>query len=130
MSEWLARNVSWHGETSRAEYRRWLIIIIPAELFLLTAIWIYGRRGMVIFPVSWAGFAAFVPCALYVAGLLCLTARRFRSAGLSRGWLLLPFFNINLSVGSYYWNLSATIMLLIIFVAATVSDVPKERRVY
>ena len=122
-----ARHFSWYGYASRAEYRRWLWAIIPIELAILLALASYGRNGTIPFPLSIAGVASFLLCLTYCLWLLFLTARRFRSAGCSRGWLIAAaIFRFNLPVGPHYWNVSVTIMLLAIFVGATVPDIPEE----
>ncbi|MGV1684193.1 DUF805 domain-containing protein [Sphingopyxis sp. NJF-3] len=129
MSAWFARHFAWHGYTSRAEYYRWLAVIVPAEILLLAAIWQHGSRGTIHFPSTASGLTLFVVCLAYFIGLLILTARRFRSAGISRGWLVPTLLAIVIPIGPYYWNVSATVMLLAICVAAVAADVPENERI-
>ena len=126
----LARHFSWHGRTSRAEYRRWLWAIIPIETVILVMTSLYGENGTIHFPTSPVGLVLFVLCFAFVISVLLITARRFRSAGLSRGWLVPTIFSINIPVGAYYWNVSATVMLLAIFAGTAVPDVPESQRTY
>src|SRR3546814_3011936 len=64
------------------------------------------------------GLTFFVVGLAYLMGLFILTARRFRSAGISRGWFILTVLAIVIPIGPYYWNVSATAMLLAICAAA------------
>jgi uncharacterized membrane protein YhaH (DUF805 family) len=130
MGGWLARRLDGFGYTSRDEYRRWLALIIPTQILLLAAIWLYGRGGIIHFsPTPWS-LILFVVGLAYMIGLFILTARRFRSAGLSRGWLLLTILTASVPIGPFYWNISVTVMLLAIFVGSMVADVPENERVY
>ena len=129
MGRWLEQHFAWHGYTSRDEFRRWLPLIVPVEALLLAGLWFYGRNGTIHFPSTIAGISFFGAGLAYRIALLFLTARRFRSAGLSRGWLFLPFFTINLPVGGYFWSVGTTITLLSIFTGATVDDVRDEERI-
>jgi len=124
----LEQHFAWHGYTSRDEFRRWLPLVIPVEALLLAALWFYGRNGTIHFPSTIAGISLFTAGLAYRIALLFLTARRFRSAGLSRGWLFLPFLAINLPVGGYFWSVGTTITLLTIFAGATADDVRDEER--
>src|SRR3546814_437433 len=130
MYAWFARHVSWHGYTILDEFRRCLSFIIPAEILLLAAILLYGSRGTVHFSSTPLGLTFFVVGLAYLIGLFILTARRFRSAGISRGWLILTVLAIVIPIGPYYWNVSATAMLLAICAAAVTADVPENERIY
>ncbi|MGH6631854.1 hypothetical protein [Sphingopyxis sp.] len=130
MGAWLERHFSWHGETSRDEYRRWLPLVIPVEILLLAGLWFYGHNGTIHFPSTLSGVSLLAVGFAYRIALFFLTARRFRSAGLSRGWLFIPFFTINIPVGSHFWSVGATITLLTILAGATVEDLREEERIY
>src|SRR3546814_19612791 len=130
MNAWFARHFAWHGYTSRDEYRRWLSLIIPAEILLLAAIWLYGSRGTVHFSSTPLGLTFFVVGLAYLIGLFILTARRFRSAGISRGWFILTVLAIVLPIGPYYWNVSATALLLALFAPALPAAVPENARLH
>jgi uncharacterized membrane protein YhaH (DUF805 family) len=130
MGAWLEGHFAWYGYTSRDGYRRWLPLVIPVEILLLAGLWFYGHGGTIHFPSTLPGLSLFAVGLAYRIALTFLTARRFRSAGLSRGWLFLGLFTINIHVGGYFWNVGATIALLTIFVGATVRDLPEEERVY
>ncbi|HEY0597137.1 hypothetical protein [Sphingopyxis sp.] len=43
--------------------------------------------------------------------------------------MFLPFFNINLPVGGYFWSVGTTITLLTIVAGATVEDARDEERI-
>lgn len=126
MGAWLEGHFAWHGETSRDEYRRWLPLVVPVEILLLAGLWFGGRNGTIDFPATVPGIGLFAVALTYKIALLFLTARRFRSAGLSRGWLFLPFFTFNVPVGAYVWSAGATIALLTILVGAAAKDLREE----
>lgn len=120
----------WRGHIDRAEYRRWLLLIIPVELSLLVALALYGERGMIRLDFSSLTELAFgLFCIATQLLVLILTARRFRSADLSGGWLVMTLFIVNIPVGAYYWNVSVTIMLIAITLGALAPDAPKGEAV-
>jgi len=85
---------------------------------------------MIHFSMKPWGLALFAIGLVYMIGLFVLTARRFRSAGLSRKWLLLTVLTAVVPIGSFYWNIPATAMLLAIFVGSVAGDVAESERVY
>src|SRR3546814_14550230 len=111
MNAWFARHFALHGYTSRDEYRRWPSLIIPAELLLLAAIWLYGSRGTVHFSSTPLGLPFFVVGLAYLLGLFILSARRFRSEAITPCWLLLPVLAIVIPTGPSYLTVSAPPML-------------------
>ena len=126
MGTWPEQHFAWHGYTIRDEYRRWLPLVIPVEILLLAGLWFYGHNGTIHFPSTLPGVSVFAVGLAYRIALLFLTALRFRSAGLSRGWLFLPFCTINIPVGGYFWSVGATITLLTILAGTTVEDLREE----
>src|SRR3546814_15388015 len=124
MNAWFARHFAWHGYTSRDEYRRWLSLIIPAEILLLAAIWLYGSRGTVHFSSTPLGLTFFVVGLAYLICLFILTARRFRSAGISRGWLILTGLAIVFPSGPFLWYISHTSKLRALCASALPAVVP------
>lgn len=123
MGAWLQQRFVWHGLTSRDDYRRWLPLIVPINLAELWAVYEFGARGRInLSDFGLAGvvvFAAFLP---FFIGWLFLTARRFRAADLSRGWLAFAVFTINIPLGDFHLNISIFAAFLLTVVAALVPD--------
>jgi hypothetical protein len=104
MGAWLSKNFAWSGLTSRDGYRRWLPLVILSEVIQTWALWNWGDKGMLRFE----GTAADVLLLLLVIpmwiGFILLSGRRFRSAGITRKWLLPLVMAINIPIGDYYLN--------------------------
>lgn len=123
MGAWLRRFFSWDGETSRDEYRRWLPAIVAIEGALLWSLFTFGERGQVNFnQFGWIGTPLFLIGLLYYIGWFLLTARRLRSAEISRGWMIPAFVAINLPVAGYHINVSMITALILTAVAAIARD--------
>jgi len=123
MGAWLERHFAWHGETSRDEYRRWLPLIVAIDVALLSALHKFGFHGTInLSDFGWTGALLFLAGLLYFIGWLLLTARRLRSADVSRAWLIFAIFSINIPVGDFDINVSAAAALLLTAVAALTRD--------
>ena len=122
MVAWLADHFDWNGRTSRDEYRRWLPLIIAFELALLWSLAAFGRNGRLHFEDfgPW-GAALFLLGVLYMIGWTLLTARRRRSAGITRRWLLLALF-VNIPIADTFVTISLVVTLILIAVATLAPD--------
>jgi hypothetical protein len=123
MKEWLVRNFGWNGFTSRDAYRSWLPLIITTYIAYIISLWVWGDRGQIQFtmtPYSFAILSVHLPLSI---GIVLLTARRFRNAGITRIWLLPLFLNVNLPIGDLYVSSAIIWGIGAIFVAATEPDI-------
>ncbi|WP_447929434.1 hypothetical protein [Sphingopyxis fribergensis] len=119
----LEQTFAWHGLTNRDEYRRWLPLIVAVDVALLWALYEFGGRGTInLSDFGLTGTALFVASLPYFIGWLFLTARRFRSADISRGWLILAVLTINIPVGDFHVNISMIAAILLTAVAALAPD--------
>jgi uncharacterized membrane protein YhaH (DUF805 family) len=123
MGAWIERHFAWHGLTSRAEYRRWLPLIILAEMTLLAGLFWFGERGMIHFDgFGWPGILLFAVALAYSIAWLFLTARRLRAAGISRAWLIFAVMTYIFPIGSIYINGPIIASLLLTAVGAAARD--------
>lgn len=123
MGAWIERHFAWHGYTSRAEYRHWLLLIIAVDAILFIGLAPFARRGTVHFDdFGWPGILLFAILIAYSIGWLCLTARRLRSANISRAWLIFTVLGLTFHIGGTYVSGSAVASLLLTGVGATVRD--------
>ncbi len=123
MGAWIERHYTWTGLASRDEYRRWLPLILAIDALLLWFQFEFGTGGHTdLGQFGWAGVPLFLIGLIYYIGWFFLTARRLRSADISRAWLLFAFFAINVPVGGYYINFTLIAALLLTAVAALVPD--------
>jgi uncharacterized membrane protein YhaH (DUF805 family) len=128
MGVWVKQNFAWHGETRRDEYRRWVPLIVAADLVLLWAAYKFSRNGTINFgDFGLVGVPLFMAAILYFAGWLFLTARRLRSAGISRAWLIFACLTINLPIGGFHINVTMIAALLLTAVGASARDLEQER---
>lgn len=68
------------------------------------------------------GAILFILFLAYSIGWLLLTARRLRSADISRSWLIFAILSINLPVGNIHVNITQIATLLLTAVAALARD--------
>jgi uncharacterized membrane protein YhaH (DUF805 family) len=123
MGAWIERHYSWTGLTSRDEYRRWLPLILAVAALLLWLQFEFGTGDHLdVGQFGWAGVPLFLIALIYCIGWFFLTARRLRSADISRGWLFFALLRIDLSVGGYHINSATIAGLLLIAVAALAPD--------
>lgn len=123
MGAWIERHYAWTGLTSRDEYRRWLPLIISVDALLLWFQFEFGTDRRIDFgQFGWFAAPLFLVSIAYYIGWFLLTARRLRSADISRAWLLFAFFTINFSVGEYRVNFTFISALLLTAVGALASD--------
>lgn len=123
MGAWIERQYNWAGLASRHEYRRWLPPILAADVLLLWVQFRFGTAGYVdIGQFGWIGASLFLIGLAYYIGWFCLTARRLRSAGISRAWLLFALLTISLPVGGYHINSTLIAAFLLTVVAALAPD--------
>jgi uncharacterized membrane protein YhaH (DUF805 family) len=130
MGVWISNNFSWHGLTRRDEYRRWLPIILIVEFIAVWALWVWGDKGTVRFPASPTGFLLFLMVLPISIGFILLCARRFRSAGISRKWLLPLLLNVNIPIGDHYLNAVMLWAWGVILVGAMKPDSTEETGIY
>jgi len=123
MGAWIENHFAWHGVTNRAEYRRWLPLIIIVEMMILAGLLWFGERGTIrLNNFGWPGILLFFAGLIYFIGWLLLTARRLRSAEISRAWLLITVMTCILPVGDTYINIPAIASVLLTVVAAMARD--------
>ena len=123
MGAWIERHFAWRGQTSRDEYRRWLPLILLVDLAIVWAVANWGERGKInLSDFGWTGLAMFGAMLPYALGWIFLTARRLRSADISRSWLVLTIVGINIPVGGVYLNISFIVTLLLTAVGALAPD--------
>lgn len=123
MGAWIGHHFAWSGLTSRAEYRRWLPPIIAIEIAMIGGLLWFGERGTIHFDdFGWPGILLFVAAFIYSIGWLFLTARRLRSAEISRAWLIFTIGASILPVGHTYVNMSVIASLLLTAVGAMARD--------
>jgi len=123
MASWIERHFAWHGLTSRADYRRWLPLIIAVEALLVAGVLRFGQRGAIHFDdFGWQGGLLFAAGMIYSIGWLFLTARRLRAAGISRAWLIFAVGAFTFPVGGAYVNGSIIASLLLTAVGAIARD--------
>lgn len=128
MGGWVKQNFAWHGETSRDEYRRWVPLIVAADLALLLAGYKFARHGTINFgDFGLVGVPLFIAAILYFVGWLFLTARRLRSSGISRAWLIFACLTINVPIGDFRINVTMIAALLLTAIGALVRDLEPER---
>ena len=128
--EWLVINFRWNGFTSRDEYRRWLPLIITVFLFDIWTLWIWGVRGMIRLDLSALSFFVFLVELLFWIGFVLLSARRFRSAGITRKWLFPLMMTINIPFGGAYLNGVLLWFLGVICVCAVKADRHDTTEIY
>lgn len=122
MGAW-EQHFTWHGKTSRNEYRRWLPLIVAVDAALLWALFEFGKRGTLnLSDFGWAGVFLFTVSLPYFIGWVLLTAQRLRSANISRKWLIFAVFTINIPVGDLHINVSLIAALILTAIAATARD--------
>lgn len=122
MLAWLADHFDWKGRTSRDEYRRWLPLILFAEIALIWGIAVFGRMGRLHFEDFGPWGAGLLAIGLlYNVGWTLLTARRLRAAGMTRRWLLFALF-INIPIAGSFVTISMIITLILTAVAALAHD--------
>jgi len=122
MVAWLADHFDWNGRTSRDEYRRWLPLITAVEIALLWSLMAFGRNGRLHFEdFGPLGATLLLLGIFYMIGWTLLTARRLRSAGITRRWLLFALF-VNIPIAGTFVTASLVITLILIAVAALAPD--------
>ncbi len=122
MVAWLADHFDWNGKTSRNEYRRWLPLIIAVEILLIGSLIAFGRNGRLHFEdFGPLGATLLLVGLLYSIGWTLLTARRLRSAGITRRWLLFALF-VNIPIAGTFVTVSLVITLILIAVATLAPD--------
>lgn len=123
MGAWIERHYTWTGLASRDEYRRWLPLILGIDALLLWLQFEFGSGAHIdLGQFGWAGVPIFLTGLGYYIGWFFLTARRLRSADISRAWLLFAFLTINVPVGGYHINFTVIAALFLTAVAALVPD--------
>ncbi|AJA07547.1 hypothetical protein SKP52_03090 [Sphingopyxis fribergensis] len=123
MGTWIERQYNWIGLANRDEYRRWLPLILAVDAFVLWLQFEFGTDLHIDFgQFGWVGVPLFFAFIVYYAGWFFLTARRLRSADISRAWLLFALFRINLPVGDYSVNFTFIAALLLTAVGALAPD--------
>jgi len=122
MGAWLADHFAWNGRTSRDEYRRWLPLIIAAEIASFWGVAEYGRRGAIhVNDFGWWGLIPFTILLAYSVGWTLLTARRLQTAGITRRWLLFPVF-VHVPIGDSLFTVGTAMAVFLIVVAALAPD--------
>lgn len=124
MGAWLGRYFSWNGKTSRREYRRWLPLILAIDLMMLCSLFAFDDARIDSGHFGWAGAPLFFFSAIYIyyVGWFLLTARRLRSADISRAWMIPAFLAINFPVAGYYVNFTMVAALILTAVSALAPD--------
>ena len=122
MVTWLTHHFAWNGRTSREEYRRWLPLIVAAQIALFWGVAEYGRRGQIdVGDFGLWGLTLFAIWLLYSVGWVLLTARRLRTAGITRRWLLLPIL-VQVPIGDSLFTVGTATTVFLIVVAALAPD--------
>ncbi|WP_144037712.1 hypothetical protein [Sphingopyxis sp. KK2] len=122
MGAWLERHFAWNGRTSRDGYRRWLPLIIAVEIASFWGVAAYGRRGVI--NVADFGWWGLLLLAIWLPYAICwnlLTARRLRTAGITRRWLLIPVF-VQAPIGDSLFTVGTAAIVILIVVAALADD--------
>ena len=122
MGAWLGRHFSWNGKTSRREYRRWLPLILAIDLMMLWSLFAFEDARIVFNHFGWAGVPLFFFSTIYYVGWFLLTARRLRSADISRAWMIPAFLAINFPVAGYHVNFTMVAALILTVVGALARD--------
>ena len=124
MVTWLTHRFAWNGRTSRDEYRRWLPLIVAAQIAFFWGIGEYGRRGQIdVGDFGLWGLTLFAIWLLYSVGWVLLTARRLRTAGITRRWLLLPIlFQVPIGDSLFTVGTAATVFLIVVAALAPDAD--------
>lgn len=123
MGAWIGHHFAWSGLTSRTEYCRWLPLMIVVEIMMLGGLLRFGERGTIhVDDFGWPASLLFLAAFVYSIGWLFLTARRLRSANISRAWLIFTVLGLTFHIGDTYVSGSAVASLLLTGVGATVRD--------
>jgi uncharacterized membrane protein YhaH (DUF805 family) len=125
MSDWLQDNLHWSGRTSRTKFRQWLLLIIAFEILMTWMVWEYGKNGRVNTLQFQYGLALFLLFSALTFAQISFEARRLKTAGFSRKWLILALFAPSLPLGETHLNLAMAVNWVIIAVCTLAPDVPE-----